>query len=85
MEENEKRFEQDIESYLLSEDGGYVKGNPQDFNRECALNRKDLFTFIQDSQKNEWESGLSILFCTIFIRTLFYIQLVLNNLENYVF
>ena len=55
MEENEKRFEQDIESYLLSEDGGYVKGNPQDFNRECALNRKDLFTFIQDSQKNEWE------------------------------
>ena len=29
--------------------------------------------------------GLSILFWTIFIRTLFYIQLVLNNLKNYVF
>ena len=26
MEENERRFEQDIERYLLSEDGGYVKG-----------------------------------------------------------
>ena len=55
MEENERRFEQDIESYLLSEDGGYVKGNPQDFDRECALNRKDLFTFIENSQNNEWE------------------------------
>ena len=31
------------------------------------------------------EDGLSTLFQTIFIRTLFYIQLVLNNLENYVF
>lgn len=29
--------------------------------------------------------GLSILFWTIFIKTLFYIQLVLNNLKNYVF
>ncbi len=55
MEENERRFEQDIESYLLSEDGGYVKGYPQDFDRECALNKKDLFTFIENSQNNEWE------------------------------
>lgn len=55
MEENERRFEQDIESYLLSEDGGYIKGYPQDFDRECALNKKDLFTFIENSQKNEWE------------------------------
>ena len=43
MEENERRFEQDIEKYLLSLDGGYIKGNPQDFDRECALNKKDLF------------------------------------------
>lgn len=55
MEENEKRFEQDIESYLLSKNGGYVKGYAQDFDRECALNKKDLFTFIENSQKNEWE------------------------------
>lgn len=40
MEENERRFEQDIETYLLSQDGGYIKGNPQDFDRECALNKK---------------------------------------------
>ena len=50
MEENERRFEQDIESYLLSEDGGYVKGYPQDFDRESALNKKDMFTFIKNSQ-----------------------------------
>ena len=55
MEKNEKRFEQDIESYLLSIEGGYVKGYPQDFDRECALNKKDLFAFIENSQKNEWD------------------------------
>lgn len=55
MEENERRFEQDIETYLLSQDGGYIKGNPQDFDRECALNKKDLFTFIENTQKNEWD------------------------------
>ena len=43
MEENERRFEQDIETYLLSQDGGYIKEDPQDFDRECALNKKDLF------------------------------------------
>lgn len=55
MEENERRFEQDIETYLLSQDGGYIKGNPQDFDRECALNKKDLFAFIENTQKNEWD------------------------------
>lgn len=55
MEENERRFEQDIETYLLSSDGGYIKGNPQDFDRECALNKKDLFAFIENTQKNEWD------------------------------
>lgn len=55
MEENEKRFEQDIETYLLSEDGGYIKGSPKDFDRESALNQKDLFDFIENSQTKEWE------------------------------
>ena len=54
MEENEKRFEQDIETYLLSKDGGYIKGYPEDFDRESALNKKDLFKFIQDTQSKEW-------------------------------
>ena len=54
MEENEKRFEQDIETYLLSDDGGYKKGYPEDFDRESALNKKDLFHFIEDTQDKEW-------------------------------
>ena len=54
MEENEKRFEQDIETYLLSEDGGYIKGNPKDFDKESALNQKDLFKFIEVTQSKEW-------------------------------
>ena len=55
MEENERRFEEDIESYLLSTDGGYVKGNPKDFDREYALNKKDLFAFIENTQNKEWD------------------------------
>ena len=43
--------------------------------REKKLNKKRKF----------WRYGLSTLFCTIFIRTFFYIQLVLNNSMNYVF
>ena len=53
MEENEKRFEQDIETFLLSSQGGYVKGNPLDFDREYAINRKDLFKFLNDTQEKE--------------------------------
>ena len=55
MQENERRFEEDIESYLLSIDGGYVKGNPKDFDREYALNKKDLFAFIENTQDKEWD------------------------------
>jgi len=55
MEENEKRFEQDIETCLLSDEGGYIKGNSADFDRSNALNKKDLFTFIKQTQSKEWE------------------------------
>ena len=43
MQENEKRFEQDIETFLICPEGGYIKGNPKDFDKESALNKKDLF------------------------------------------
>ena len=55
MEENERRFEQDIETYLLSSEGGYIKGKPEDFDREYALNKKDLFNFIESTQSKEWD------------------------------
>ena len=32
----EKRFEQDIEDYLITE-GGYTKGDPTKFNRQSGL------------------------------------------------
>lgn len=56
MEQNEKRFESDIETYLLSDSGGYKKGLPSDFDRINALNTKDLFSFIETSQFKEWEN-----------------------------
>ena len=50
----EKRFEQDIEEYLITE-GGYTKGNPQDFNRELALDTKTFVSFLMQSQPKKWE------------------------------
>ena len=50
----EKRFEQDIEEYLITE-GGYTKGNPQNFNRELALDEHTFVTFLKNSQPKKWE------------------------------
>lgn len=50
----EKRFEEDIESYLCTE-GGYTKGNPAAFDRKLALDKNTLLTFIKTSQPKNWE------------------------------
>ena len=50
----EKRFEQDIEEYLLTH-GGYQKGNPAAFDRERALDTGTFLTFIRASQPKQWE------------------------------
>ena len=50
----EKRFEQDIEEYLLAH-GGYQKGNPAAFNREKALDTGTFLSFIRTSQPKQWE------------------------------
>lgn len=42
----EKRFEDDIESFLCTT-GGYAKGNPKVFNRELALDTETLLSFIK--------------------------------------
>lgn len=52
----EKRFEQDIEEYLLTH-GGYQKGNPAAFNREKALDTATFLSFIRTSQPSSG-SGL---------------------------
>jgi len=55
----EKAFEEAIESSLLQK-GGYIKGNPDDFNRELALDTKTIFVFLQESQPEAWEKSLAI-------------------------
>ena len=47
-------FENEIE-YSLTENGGYIVGNPQDYNREYALDTMQLFSFLKNSQPKEWE------------------------------
>ena len=51
----EKRFEEDIESFLCSEKGGYIKGSPSQFDRKLGLDTKTLITFIKSSQPKQWE------------------------------
>ncbi len=55
----EKAFEEAIESHLL-ENGGYIKGDPADFDRELALDKDVLFGFLKETQPNKWEKSLSI-------------------------
>ena len=55
MEDNEKRFEQDIESFLTSQAGGYKKGNQKKYDLERAIDLDKLISFIVASQPKEWE------------------------------
>ncbi|KPU42706.1 type I restriction enzyme [Oxobacter pfennigii] len=50
----EKAFEDAIEEYLITK-GGYEKGNPQNFNREVALDKETLINFIKLTQQKKWE------------------------------
>lgn len=51
---HEKKFEADIEKYLLTE-GGYTKGNQLTYDKEKAIDIDTLIRFIKDSQPKEWE------------------------------
>ena len=53
IETKEITFESEIE-YSLLDHGGYIKGNPRDYNREFAVDTKQLFRFLQESQPAEW-------------------------------
>ena len=55
----EKRFEQDIEEYLISE-GGYEKGDPSVFDRKLALDKDTFISFIKKSQPKKWERYVKI-------------------------
>lgn len=55
----EKRFEEDIEDYLIH-DGGYSKGNPTSFNRKTGLDERTFIEFIKNSQPKQWERYVKI-------------------------
>ena len=50
----EIRFEKDIEEYLTNQ-GGYVKGDPKSFDRELGLDKATFISFLKDSQPKTWE------------------------------
>lgn len=56
---NEKAFEESIEESLINY-GGYVKGDPNNFNRDLAIDPIVLFKFIKDTQKSTWDSLAAI-------------------------
>ena len=54
MQDNEKRFEEDIESFLLSPLGGYTKGTQKTYDLDKAIDMATLITFITNTQPKEW-------------------------------
>ncbi|MCD6459167.1 type I restriction endonuclease subunit R [bacterium] len=55
----EYAFETAIEKSLV-EIGGYIKGDPSDFSRELALDKKNFFTFLTATQSKSWKKSVSI-------------------------
>lgn len=55
----EKRFEQDIEEYLIIK-GGYAKGNPATFNRVSGLDEGTFIAFVKNSQPKLWNKYVTI-------------------------
>ena len=53
VEDNEKRFEEDIESYLLTQ-GGYTKGTQETYDRDKAISISRLIAYLEETQANEW-------------------------------
>lgn len=54
MDIKEKRFESDIEEYMLTH-GGYTKGNLKTYDREKAIDMSKLVEFIKKTQPKEWQ------------------------------
>jgi type I restriction enzyme R subunit len=54
LEDKEKRFEEDIETYLLTE-GGYTKGDLTTYSRAKAIDMPKLISFIKATQLKQWE------------------------------
>ena len=54
MPDNEKQFEQDIEQFLLSSEGGYIKGDDNSFDKSKVVDIQTLVDFVKETQSKEW-------------------------------
>lgn len=54
FEDDERRFEDDIEKYLLLK-GGYTKGTMSNYDKERAINMVELLSFIKTTQEKNWK------------------------------
>lgn len=59
MDVKERRFEEDIETSLITE-GGYTKGSMEGYNKQLALNVDELVSFIKETQPKQWKRYQSI-------------------------
>ena len=54
MDIKERRFEKDIETYMLS-NGGYTKGSDATFDKEKGIDLSKMIKYIEATQPREWE------------------------------
>lgn len=54
METKEKRFESDIESFMISK-GGYIKGNQDNYDKEKSIDLELLINFVKTTQPKQWK------------------------------
>jgi len=55
IDTSEKRFESDIETFLISSEGGYIKAASQEFDKQKGLFFNILLHFIQTTQPKQWK------------------------------
>jgi len=54
LDYKEKRFEQDIETFLINH-GGYVKGDMSTYDAKQSIDLPKLISFIKATQEKEWK------------------------------
>jgi type I restriction enzyme R subunit len=55
LDYKERRFEEDIETFLLSPLGGYQKGDMKHYDKDKAMDMDTLIAFVKESQPREWD------------------------------